>query len=349
MDEVADTCRELGLPEGMGRGAAELFTRWDAHRDQTRPELDQLLDDPHRVPRRSNNAPVTTGFVRRAARCARILSEAWISGIRTSVLTASTRRKGSTGSRTRVESLGLLARSARGRGHSRSAARILQGLDAAGKDGTIKSVLTGVNPQGCRIVSFKAPDGDRARPRLPLARSTRCCRRAGELGIFNRSHYEDVVAVRIRELAPANVWRRRYRAHPQLRAHARRRGDYDREGLPATSRRTSSASALQERIDDPGEAVEAPAAATSTTGSSGPVHEAAYEDVIRETPPTGRPGTSCRPTTTGSGTRCRGRLLVETLSAIDPQLPSADRALDGIEIVPALHRGLNGAEGGSNP
>jgi 3-hydroxyisobutyrate dehydrogenase-like beta-hydroxyacid dehydrogenase len=44
MDEVADTCRELGLPDGMGRGAAELFTRWDAHRDQP-AELDQLLDD----------------------------------------------------------------------------------------------------------------------------------------------------------------------------------------------------------------------------------------------------------------------------------------------------------------
>ena len=44
MEEVADTCRALGLPDGMGRGAAELFTRWDAHRDQP-AELDQLLDD----------------------------------------------------------------------------------------------------------------------------------------------------------------------------------------------------------------------------------------------------------------------------------------------------------------
>ena len=86
---------------------------------------------------------------------------------------------------------------------------VLQGLDASGKDGVIRSVFTGLNPQGCRVVSFKAPD------RRPSSHTTTCgaCTPTlparGDIGIFNRSHYEDVVAVRMLELAPEKVWKRR--------------------------------------------------------------------------------------------------------------------------------------------
>jgi PPK2 family polyphosphate:nucleotide phosphotransferase len=78
----------------------------------------------------------------------------------------------------------------------RSVLIVLQGLDAAGKDGTIRHVFTGVNPQGCRVTSFKQPN-DVEREHDFLWRVHRVCPRAGEIGIFNRSHYEDVVTTRV--------------------------------------------------------------------------------------------------------------------------------------------------------
>jgi len=85
---------------------------------------------------------------------------------------------------------------------------VLQGLDASGKDGTIRRVFTGVNPQGCRVTSFKAPTP------LELAhdflwRIHAECPARGMLAIFNRSHYEDVVTVGVLGLVPEAVWRPR--------------------------------------------------------------------------------------------------------------------------------------------
>ena len=90
----------------------------------------------------------------------------------------------------------------------RSVLLVLQGLDASGKDGTIRRVFTGVNPQGCHVTSFKAP----APVELVhdfLWRVHAHCPARGMIGIFNRSHYEDVVTVGVLGLAPEEVWRRR--------------------------------------------------------------------------------------------------------------------------------------------
>ena len=91
---------------------------------------------------------------------------------------------------------------------TRSALLILQGFDASGKDGTIRSVLTGIDPQGCRVVSFKEPTTtDLAHDYLWRIHAE--CPARGEIGIFNRSHYEDIVTVRARNLVPPAVWKRR--------------------------------------------------------------------------------------------------------------------------------------------
>jgi PPK2 family polyphosphate:nucleotide phosphotransferase len=90
----------------------------------------------------------------------------------------------------------------------RSVLLILQGLDASGKDGTVRKVFTGVNPQGCRVVAFKAPTGSELEHDF-LWRIHANCPARGEIGIFNRSHYEDVVTVGVMELAPEDVWRPR--------------------------------------------------------------------------------------------------------------------------------------------
>ena len=86
---------------------------------------------------------------------------------------------------------------------------VLQGRDASGKDGTIRKVFDGCNPMGCQVTSFGVPTA------LELAhdflwRIHAAVPPRGFVGIFNRSHYEDVLAVRVRHLAPPSVWRARY-------------------------------------------------------------------------------------------------------------------------------------------
>ncbi len=87
---------------------------------------------------------------------------------------------------------------------------VLQGLDAAGKDGTIRHVMSGVNPQGCDVSSFKAPTAEQL-ARDFLWRIHRAVPPRGNIGIFNRSHYEDVLIVRVHELVPKSIWKDRYK------------------------------------------------------------------------------------------------------------------------------------------
>ncbi len=94
--------------------------------------------------------------------------------------------------------------------HKHKVLVVLQGMDTSGKDGTIRHVFEGVNPLGVRVASFKAPTAEeldhdflwRVHPKVPAR---------GEIVIFNRSHYEDVLAARVRRLVPPEVWRARYR------------------------------------------------------------------------------------------------------------------------------------------
>jgi PPK2 family polyphosphate:nucleotide phosphotransferase len=85
----------------------------------------------------------------------------------------------------------------------------LQGRDAAGKDGTINHVLGAMNPQGCTVTGFKVPSKEEAAHDF-LWRYHRAAPGRGRVGIFNRSHYEDVLVVRVHDLVPKKVWSRRY-------------------------------------------------------------------------------------------------------------------------------------------
>ncbi len=86
---------------------------------------------------------------------------------------------------------------------------VFQATDAGGKDGTIRNVFKGVNPQGVRVTSFKKPTDEELAHDF-LWRIHRAVPAAGMIGVFNRSHYEDVLVVRVRGLAPEVVWRPRY-------------------------------------------------------------------------------------------------------------------------------------------
>lgn len=97
---------------------------------------------------------------------------------------------------------------------------IFQAMDAAGKDGTIKHVMSGVNPQGCQVFSFKAPSEEELSHDF-LWRTMKCVPERGRIGIFNRSYYEEVLVVRVhpellarqklpQELITKDIWRHRF-------------------------------------------------------------------------------------------------------------------------------------------
>jgi PPK2 family polyphosphate:nucleotide phosphotransferase len=88
---------------------------------------------------------------------------------------------------------------------------VLQGMDTSGKDGTIRHVMAQVNPLGCEVRSFKGPT-TREQAHDFLWRVHRVVPGRGMISIFNRSHYEDVLVVRVHDLVPEKVWRRRYAA-----------------------------------------------------------------------------------------------------------------------------------------
>jgi len=91
----------------------------------------------------------------------------------------------------------------------RSLLIVLQGRDAAGKDGTIRHVFGPMNPQGTRVTSFKVPSKEELAHDF-LWRCHRAAPKRGTVGIFNRSHYEDVLVVRVHDLVPKKVWSKRF-------------------------------------------------------------------------------------------------------------------------------------------
>src|SRR6476659_8375343 len=111
---------------------------------------------------------------------------------------------------------------------------IFQAMDAAGKDGAIKHVMSGVNPQGCQVHAFKAPSHEELDHDF-LWRIARALPERGRIGIFNRSHYEEVLVVRVhpdllarQHLPPAlagqDIWKHRYKSIRAFERHLARNG-----------------------------------------------------------------------------------------------------------------------------
>ncbi len=94
-------------------------------------------------------------------------------------------------------------------GGQRSLLIVLQGMDTSGKDGTIRHVMSGIDPTVCRVESFKRPTDEELAHDFLWRVHARTPRR-GQIVVFNRSHYEDVLVARVRELVPESVWRTRY-------------------------------------------------------------------------------------------------------------------------------------------
>ena len=111
---------------------------------------------------------------------------------------------------------------------------IFQAMDAAGKDGTIKHVMSGVNPQGCQVYSFKVPSAEDLDHDF-LWRTNKCFPERGRIGIFNRSYYEEVLVVRVHpeilgkqklpsKLVTKDLWKERYESIADFERHLARNG-----------------------------------------------------------------------------------------------------------------------------
>jgi PPK2 family polyphosphate:nucleotide phosphotransferase len=112
---------------------------------------------------------------------------------------------------------------------------IFQGMDAAGKDGAIRHVMSGVNPQGCQVFSFKQPTAEELAHDF-LWRTSRCLPERGRIGIFNRSYYEDVLVARVHPeilhghalpdalIDDKTIWEQRYQSIDDLEKHLHRNG-----------------------------------------------------------------------------------------------------------------------------
>ena len=137
---------------------------------------------------------------------------------------------------------------------------IFQAMDAAGKDGVIKHVMSGINPQGCQVFSFKTPSSEDLNHDF-LWRTTKCLPERGHIGIFNRSYYEEVLVVRVHpnilknerlpaELLGKNVWEERFRDIHNFEKYLSHNGTIVRKFFLHLSKKEQKRRFL-ERLDTP--------------------------------------------------------------------------------------------------
>lgn len=211
----------------------------------------------------------------------------------------------------------------------RSLLLVLQGLDTAGKDGVIRSVFSGVNPQGVRVTSFRAPtETERAHDYLWRIHAALPPR--GLVGVFNRSHYEDVVAVRMHELAPEEVWRRRPTHIVEFERMLADEGTRIVKVFLNVSMDEQRAR-LQERVDDPAKRWKFRRADLEVRRRFDEYVQA-WEEVVRETSTEWAPWHVVPADRNWVKSTAVARLLVDALEAMDPQPPDPEPGLEGLVI-----------------
>jgi PPK2 family polyphosphate:nucleotide phosphotransferase len=206
---------------------------------------------------------------------------------------------------------------------------VLQGLDASGKDGTIRSVFEGVNPLGTRVAAFGVPTEEelahdflwRVHAKVPGK---------GVIGIFNRSHYEDVLVVRVRKLAPKAVWKSRFGQINDFERLLAETGTKIVKIFLYISKEEQK-ERLQERLDDP---------AKRWKFRKGDLEDralwddyiAAYEEALAETSQPAAPWYVVPSDRNWYRNLVVASIVVDTLKAMDPQTPEPEENLDGVVV-----------------
>ena len=211
----------------------------------------------------------------------------------------------------------------------RSVLLVFQGLDASGKDGAIRRVFYGVNPLGVRVKSFRAPAGAELEHdylwRIHAALPPR-----GVVGVFNRSHYEDVVAVRMQEIAPESVWRPRYE---HIRAFERMLVDERTTVLKVflNVSRDKQRQRLQERVDDPEKRWKFRRDDLKVFERYGE-WLAAWDEALTETSTEWAPWHVVPADRNWVKALAVAELLAAVLEQLDPRLPEPEAGLEGLRI-----------------
>lgn len=212
---------------------------------------------------------------------------------------------------------------------SRSLLVVIQAIDTGGKDGTIRHVFSGVNPQGVRVASFGRPTEEELSHDY-LWRVHQEAPADGYIKVFNRSHYEDVLVVRVRELVPERVWARRYR---HIREFERMLSD---EGtrivkLYLNISKEEQKERLQSRLDRPDK---------NWKFNKGDLkdrvlwddYQQAFEDALRETSTEYAPWYVVPANRKWYRNLVVSTILIDTLEEMDPQYPEPEEGLDEVVI-----------------
>lgn len=211
----------------------------------------------------------------------------------------------------------------------RSLLVVLQATDTGGKDGTIRHVFRGVNPQGVHVRNFKQPsEWDLAHDYLWRVHSH--TPEDGAITIFNRSHYEDVLVVRVHELAPETVWSKRYR---HITEFERMLAD---EGTTIVKiyldiSKDEQADRLQERLDDPDDHWKFRKGDLEDRALWDEYRQA-YKDAIEETSTAFAPWYVVPANRKWYRNLVVSHILIQTLEEMDPRYPDAEPGLDEVVI-----------------
>ena len=206
---------------------------------------------------------------------------------------------------------------------------VLQAMDTGGKDGTIKHVFSGVNPQGCRVSSFKAPSAEEANHDF-LWRYHKSGPARGRIGIFNRSHYEDVLIFRVKDLVPEDVWRGRY---GQI-------NDFERnlslDGITVLKfflhiSKGEQKRRLQSRLDTPDKRWKF-SSADIKERAFWDNYQQAFEDALNNCSTEHSPWYVVPADKKWYRNLIVARTIADTLATIDPHFPPAEEGLDKIRI-----------------
>lgn len=212
---------------------------------------------------------------------------------------------------------------------TRSVLVVLQGLDASGKDGTIRRVFTGLNPQGCDVTSFKAPDPNELAHDY-LWRVHQCLPERGDIGIFNRSHYEDVVAA---EVVGAIDDRQRKRRYEHINAFEAMLAD---EGTTLIKvflhvGKDEQRARLQARLDDPEKRWKFEPGDLETR-TQWDEYMTLYDAALTATSTNVAPWYVLPADHKWVSGVATAHILLDTLDRLDPKIPPPKADLDGIVI-----------------
>lgn len=207
---------------------------------------------------------------------------------------------------------------------------VLQGMDTSGKDGVIKHVMDAFNPQGCQVSSFKVPTAEELGHDF-LWRIHKATPRRGMVGIFNRSHYEDVLVVRVEELLPKAVWSKRYEAINEFEETLIESGTVILKFFLHISKEEQR-ERLMERLQDPRDHWKFRAGDLETRAKWDD-YMVAYEDALSKCSTKHAPWYIIPADRKWYRNLVISQILIERLSSLDMEWPPLAPEVEGIEIV----------------